>query len=200
MNKFKIIVLLLLLSHESSASLMQLEYRNFYAPPSPTNWPVDMTGVVSFIFDNAVEDIDANPFDGKFLNPIKSGYMFLSGIRYDIDIDMPIEFITHYSPRSFFRATGSIFNSELAKRDSFDLYLGGDFLAEDMGVTLANLDLASCYENHLLISSEVVESYESGSVSTDVASVPEPGSTILLSLGLASILLFRKRVIKASAV
>lgn len=198
MNKLKIIVLLLLLSHESSASIMQLDYRNFYSPPSPTNWPVDMTGVVSFVFDSTVEDLDANPFSGKFLNPIKSGYMFLSGIRYDIDLDVPIEFTTHYSPRSFFRATGGIFNSELGKKDSFNLYLGGDFLSESIGSTLADLDLSSCYENHLLISSEVIESYENGSVRTEMASVPEPGSVLLFTFGLAGILFFRARAVKRS--
>lgn len=85
MNKFKMVAMLLLfLSHESSASLMQLTYQNFYAPPSRNNYPVDRTGVVSFIFDSTVVDTNPNPFEGSFLNPIKSGYVFLRGIRYDL--------------------------------------------------------------------------------------------------------------------
>ncbi|MES2675377.1 MAG: hypothetical protein V4660_14140 [Pseudomonadota bacterium] len=203
MNKLKLLVLLLLLSHESSASLMQLEYRNFYAPPSPTNWPVDMTGLVSLVFDDGVKDIDSNPFDGKFLNPIKSGYMFLSGIRYDIDTDVPVEFTTQFntqSPRhSSFRATGTMFNSDIGRRDSFSLYFGGDLL-EAIGSTLANLDLSNCFENHLNLSKDdtLTESYEYGYVATEGVSVAEPNPVMLLILGMAAILCFRIRNIKNS--
>lgn len=199
MKTFKLIaIFLLLLSHGSSASLVQLHYRDFYAPPSPTNFPVDRTGLISFVFDETVEDTNANPFEGRFVNPIKSGYMFLRGIRYDIDIDMPVEFTTQYSARSSFKATGTMFNNDVGRRDSFYLHFGGDFLSESIGWTLASLDLTSCYENHLnLINSDKIgEFYESGNVQTEIASVPEPASIMLLVLGLAGILLLRTRSLK----
>lgn len=203
MNKFKLVVsLLLLLSYDSSASLMQLTYDNFNAPPSPTNFPVDATGVVSFIFDDAVEDTNLNPFDGTFLNPIKSGYMFLSGIRYDIDTDVPIEFTTQFNTQSSFyssfRATGTIFNNEIGKRNTFSMAFYGDYY-EVIGDTLGLLDLGSSHSTFLNFGDGTF--YESGGVSTELVvgdvsmsqmvSVPEPSSLILLILGMAGMLLLR---------
>ncbi|MES2675582.1 MAG: PEP-CTERM sorting domain-containing protein [Pseudomonadota bacterium] len=203
MNKFKVVlsVLLLCVSLESSASLMQLTYDNFYAPPSPTNWPVDMTGSVSFVFDGAVEDADTNAFEGTFLNPIKSGFMFLSGIRYDIDTDAPVEFTTHFNTQSSwyssFRATGTIFNIDLGRRDTFSMAFYGNY-SEDIGDTLDLLDLQDSHSTFLNFGDGTF--FESGSVSTEmvsanaeVASVPEPASLMLLMLGMAATLIFRTR-------
>ncbi|MES2822532.1 MAG: PEP-CTERM sorting domain-containing protein [Pseudomonadota bacterium] len=201
MNKYKFLIsLLLLLSYKSSASLMQLTYDNFNAPPSPTNYPVDRTGVVSFVFDDLAADVNLNPFEGSFLNPIKSGYMFLNGIRYDIDTDAPVEFSTQYSGYSSFRATGTIYNNDIGKRNSFSLALYGDF-SEAIGETLDFLDLSGCWDRHLNFGDGTF--YEGGGVSTEVVSadvevvaVPEPASVILLILGVAGILFSRMSGIK----
>lgn len=196
MNKYKFLIsLLLLLSYKSSASLMQLTYDNFNAPPSPTNYPVDRTGVVSFVFDGLTADVNLNPFAGSFLNPIKSGYMFLSGIRYEIDTDAPVEFSTLYSGYSSFRATGTIYNNDIDKRNSFSLALYGDF-SEAIGESLDFLDLSGTWDTHLNFGDGTF--YESGGVRTEVVSadadsvsVPEPVSLILLILGVAGIVFSR---------
>ena len=139
MKKFNFVILFLLLaSYQSSAALMQLHYDQFYAPVSPTNFPVDTSGFVSFIFDTETADQNYDPAAGKFKDPIQRGQMFLRGINYTIDVSQPIEFSTLYSGQSYLKATGNMFNMDLGKVSAFSLYLGGE-LSPTIGSSLENL-------------------------------------------------------------
>ncbi len=200
MKKFNLVFMfLLLLSHQSSAALIHLQYEQFYAPVSPTNFPVDTSGFVSFIFDTATVDENPDPNVGLFRDPIQSGHMFLRGTHYNIDITQPIEFSTAYSGRSYLKATGNIFDMALGKINAFSLYLG-DELSSTIGSSLENLEFNGStlhlivYDPYAAFDSPEYRasyaSYENGNVR--LSSVPEPSSGLLLIFGIAAILTFRK--------
>lgn len=206
MKKIIFMTIVLLLSRESSASLMQLTYNNFYAPPSPTNYPVDRSGVVSFTFDDAVADTDPSAISGTFANPIKSGFMFLSGVQYQLDFNAPSEMTSYAAGMSNLQATGSIVNQQLGSVRSFFLYFGGS-LSATAGESLQNI-INECYELHLIVfdpnavvgSSEynaAYASYENGRVSVAAATVPESSTIGLLLLGALGILVSRVRKSRA---
>ncbi len=201
MKKISLFTLfLLLLSHQSSASLIQLNYEHFYSPVSPTNFPVDTSGFVSFIFDGDTADQNLDVNEGLFKDPIKTGQMYLSGTHYNIDVGQPTEFSTLYSGRSYLKAAGTISNVALGMSRAFSLYLGGD-LSPTIGSSLNNLQLNG-FELHLIVFDPSVPlnspeylasyaSYENGGV--QLATLPEPASIILLIFGLAGIVILRAR-------
>lgn len=199
MKRIIFITLFLLLSHESSASLMQLHYQDFYAQVSPSNPPpVDKSGVVSLTIDSAVQDSDASQDTGIFANSITNGFMFLRGVQYDMDFNAPNSIKTVSSGLGSLTATGSIVNQALGSVSSFYLYLGGG-LSANAGQTLADLVL-SCFELHLIVFDPKVElysaeyyatlqSFENGTVA--VASVLEPSAFALLVLSLMGVVTVR---------
>lgn len=208
MKKFIFMTMILFLSRESSASLMQLTYDEFYAPPSVGNFPVDRSGVVSFTFDDAVADTDPSPTNGAFVSPLISGFMFLSGIQYSIDSTASSAMSTYSSGMNYLKTTGTIVNQELGYVRSFFLYFGGD-LAATAGQSLQNI-IEDCYELHLIVfdPSAVVDSpeykasygsYENGKVGVGavaVATVPESSSIMLFLLGAFAIVASRMINIK----
>ena len=203
MKKFNFVILFLLLaSYQSSAALMQLHYDQFYAPVSPTNFPVDTSGFVSFIFDTETADQNSDPAAGKFKDPIQRGQMFLRGINYTIDVSQPIEFSTLYSGQSYLKATGNMFNMDLGKVSAFSLYLGGE-LSPTIGSSLENLQFNGS-ELHLIVHHPTAAfnspeyrasyaSYENGNVNfaSVPVSVPEPNAGLLLMFGVMAVLMTR---------
>lgn len=194
-------MLLLALAQESDASVMQFSYEAFNAPISPTNFPVDMTGVVSFAFDSECEDVDLDAASGVYHDPITGGSMFLSGVMYDIDLLSATKFTTNFNDSGSgnnesigsFTARGTITNNDLGRTWSFYLSLFGsrsnDSLVNDGPLNLLDFNV---WDRHLLVyddSAALYESYEGGF--TQIVAVPEPSSLMLMVIGLVGVTIIR---------
>lgn len=199
MKKVIFLSVFMLLTQGSYASLMKLSYEDFNAPVSPTNYPVDRSGVVSFEFDAACMDVDLDPNHGAFYDPIKAGFLFLGGVTYDIDVAYPTSFTTTFSDpingevTGSLRVNGTINNVELGRTWTFSLALFGTRIHDPLGNdNIMNLLNFNIWDRHLLIfddSAVLFNSYEGGFA--DIVPVPEPSSFILMVAGLFGLLVAR---------
>lgn len=218
MKKIMLMTILMLLSHQSSASLMQLNYSGFGAPASPTNYPVDSSGVVSFSFDDATADADPSASEGSFVNPLINGFMFLGGIQYEIDIAAGSQMSSYPTYNDRLKTTGFLVNQQLGHTRSFLLDFGGT-LAATAGHSLKNI-IEECYDLYLIVTDPTTvvgsaeynaayQSYSGGRLVTSgaqaapttstpepIVSVAEPSAIILLLLGVAGVVVSRKTKVK----